>query len=56
MALSGNAGAGNQPYALAGGMPQEAKALGNARDMLTWGRYMRRHGCSMGKGLMAGVG
>ena len=25
----------------AGGMPQEAKALGNARDRLTWGCYTR---------------
>ena len=30
---------GNQPDAPAGGMPQEANALGNARDMLTWGGY-----------------
>ncbi len=25
-----------------GGMPQEAKALSNARDKLTWGRYEGR--------------
>ena len=31
--------AGNQPDAPVGRMPQEAKALGNARDTLTWGGY-----------------
>jgi uncharacterized membrane protein YccC len=44
-----------RPYALTGGMPQEAKALGNARDMLTWGQYARRHGGRMSLGLMAGT-
>jgi len=32
-------------------MPQEAKAPGNARDMLTWGRYTRRHRCRRREGL-----
>jgi hypothetical protein len=36
-------------------MPQEAKALGNAWDRLTWGRYTRRHRGRMSPGLMAGV-
>jgi len=39
------------PYALTGGMPQEAKALGNARDMQTWGRHARWHGCRKSLGL-----
>jgi hypothetical protein len=39
----------------AGGMPQEAKALGNARDRLTWGGYTGRHRHRKVKGLMAGV-
>jgi hypothetical protein len=38
-----------------GGMPQEAKALGNARDRLTWGGYTGRHRHRKVKGLMAGV-
>jgi len=32
-------------------MPQEAKAPGNAGDMLTWGRYARRHRCRRREGL-----
>jgi len=36
-------------------IPQEANASGNAEDMLTWGRYTRRHGGKMGSSLMAGV-
>ncbi len=36
-----------------GGIPQEANALGNAGDRLTWGRYARRHGDRMGSSLMA---
>lgn len=38
-----------------GGMPQEAKVLGNARNMLTWGGYTGRHRRWKVKGLMAGV-
>ncbi len=38
-----------------GGMPQEANALGNARDMLTWGGYTGRHRRRKVKGLMTGV-
>jgi hypothetical protein len=40
-----------RPHALVGGMPQEANALGNARDMLTWGRHTRGHGCRKSLGL-----
>ena len=32
-------------------MPQEANALGNARDMQTWGRHARRRGCRKSLGL-----
>jgi len=36
-------------------MPQEAKALGNARDKLTWGGCKGRHRHWKVTGLMAGV-
>jgi hypothetical protein len=36
-------------------MPQEAKALGNARDKLTWGGCKGRHRYRKVMGLMAGV-
>jgi len=36
-------------------MPQKAKALGNARDMLTWGGYKGRRRHRKVTGLMAGV-
>ena len=32
-------------------LSKQAKALGNARDMLTWGGYTGRPGYSMSKGL-----
>ncbi len=40
-----------RPYAMTGGMPQEANALGNAKDMQTWGRHARRHGGRKSLGL-----
>jgi len=40
-----------RPYALVGGMPQEANAQGNTWDRLTWGRHTRGHGCSKSLGL-----
>jgi hypothetical protein len=44
-----------RPDALAGGIPQEAKALGNTRDRLTWGRCTRGHGYRRSLSLMAGA-
>jgi len=41
---------GNQPQAPIGGMAQEANALGNARDMLTWAGYSGRQGASKRQG------